>query len=193
MASSTTRVCNVCFKNKDIHEFGFKNKAMSIRAYTCKECGRIKASRRRAATREYLVQNKKENESLTHAALRLAQLPTLNELTKKCTIDNTCWLWNKSTRSGYGVYALKFGSGYAPMTIPVHRLAYYLMNERISDIGVVAQDSFVIDHLCGNRRCINPDHLEEVLQSENIRRAFDYHCPGCNCGENLTESKVVVQ
>lgn len=30
-----------------------------------------------------------------------------------------------------------------------------------------------VDHLCRNRRCINPDHLEPVSAAENRRRAFE--------------------
>lgn len=36
-----------------------------------------------------------------------------------------------------------------------------------------------LDHLCRNRGCVNPDHLEPVTREENIRRAFATvtHCP----------------
>jgi HNH endonuclease len=38
-----------------------------------------------------------------------------------------------------------------------------------------------LDHLCGYRDCINPDHLEAILHAENIRRG---------CGTKLTPSDV---
>jgi hypothetical protein len=47
--------------------------------------------------------------------------------------------------------------------IYVHRLAY------IEAKGEIA-DGMTIDHLCRIRNCINPDHLEEVTLSENVRR-----------------------
>jgi hypothetical protein len=45
-----------------------------------------------------------------------------------------------------------------------HRVAYELM------VGPIP-DGNVIDHLCSNRSCVNPHHLEPVTQDENVRRA----------------------
>lgn len=47
----------------------------------------------------------------------------------------------------------------------VHTVAYeYLMGK--VPLGLE------LDHLCYNKRCVNPDHLEPVTHAENIRRAW---------------------
>lgn len=58
-------------------------------------------------------------------------------------------------------------------------------------VGPIPTD-FDIDHLCRNRRCVNPEHLEPVTRQENIRRAFAdlTHCPS---GHEYTETNTYVR
>ncbi len=46
-----------------------------------------------------------------------------------------------------------------------HRVVYELL------IGLIPEN-MELDHLCRNTWCVNPDHLEPVTHSENIRRAY---------------------
>lgn len=74
-----------------------------------------------------------------------------------------CWLWTGSfSRNGYGNYFTGRENGKSQFVRP-HRFAYEL------EIGGIP-DGLVIDHLCRNRGCVNPEHLEPVTQRENILR-----------------------
>lgn len=70
-----------------------------------------------------------------------------------------CWVWQRSNNGrGYG-FAYRNGA-----RIYAHRAFYEDRNGPIPA-------GLVIDHLCRNPSCVNPEHLEVVLQRENMRRA----------------------
>ena len=71
------------------------------------------------------------------------------------TVDeNGCWMWNHGTSTkGYAKIDGDYG----------HRVFY---RRYYGDIP----EGMVIDHLCFNRLCVNPCHLEAVSDSENKRR-----------------------
>ena len=79
------------------------------------------------------------------------------------------WIGAKNT-FGYGEFMLTAG------TKKSHRISFMLHKGKITE-------GLVIDHLCKNTSCVNPEHLEAVTQKENIRRGnSDYnkhktHCP----------------
>lgn len=74
--------------------------------------------------------------------------------------DTGCWNWTGPLR--------KDGSGQLWVNRG-HRLAYRVVFEHL--VGPIPV-RLVLDHLCRNRRCVNPDHLEPVEQAENTRRGL---------------------
>ena len=76
-------------------------------------------------------------------------------------LENGCWEWQGAVSSiGYGRFPLRqadgsFINGYA------HRWAYQRWNGEIPP-------GTEIDHLCRNRRCVNPEHLRCITHRENM-------------------------
>ena len=92
----------------------------------------------------------------------------------KVTLANPdeCWNWTASlAQNGYGQFWLD------GKLVLAHRVAYELM------IGHIPEGQ-TIDHLCRNRKCENPRHLEPVTHRENVlrgvspvaRNAVKTHC-----------------
>lgn len=72
--------------------------------------------------------------------------------------EGGCWVWQRGKSScGYGVLVLE-GKG-----VLAHRVFY----ERKYGAIPTGLD---IDHLCRNRACVNPDHMEPVSRAINTRR-----------------------
>ena len=73
--------------------------------------------------------------------------------------NSGCWLWEGSVESsGYG----QMGVGRNNLQM-AHRVSYLV------HVGPVPEGK-VLDHICRNPSCINPDHLEAVTHVENMRR-----------------------
>lgn len=71
--------------------------------------------------------------------------------------ETDCWEWQGARLKGYGLF------GVGPKLYYTHRYTY------THDKGPI-QKGMVIDHLCVNPACCNPEHLEVVTRAENNRR-----------------------
>ena len=74
--------------------------------------------------------------------------------------ESGCWLWiGTRTWNGYGRMSYR-NRGFA-----AHRFV------KIIQTGKPIPDNMEIDHLCRNRWCVNPEHLDIVTKRENMRRS----------------------
>lgn len=96
-----------------------------------------------------------------------------------------CWLWAAGkTKQGYGVFRV------GTVLWRSHRLAYVEAHGAIPD-------GLELDHLCRNRSCVNPEHLEPVTHRENILRgdappAINSRKDYCKRGHPLTPENLKV-
>lgn len=93
-------------------------------------------------------------------------------LERRIVIEN-CWLFDCAPNL-YGYGRIKVSG----KTLATHRIAYEATKGPIPE-------GLQIDHLCRNRLCFKPDHLEAVTPRENVlrgastaaQRAKVTHCP----------------
>ena len=85
-----------------------------------------------------------------------------------------CWNWVGTVNDqGYGRFYITSGMT-GRRTIAAHRFAY-------EDLVGPIPDGMLLDHLCRNRACVNPDHVEPVTSRENTVRGLvsalhEYRC-----------------
>lgn len=83
--------------------------------------------------------------------------------------ENGCHVFTGARERGYG--RIGRGGGRGSGADYTHRVMYIAAHGSIPD-------GLHIDHLCRNRSCCNPEHLEAVSQAENNRRAAAVKYPG---------------
>lgn len=93
--------------------------------------------------------------------------------------ERDCWNWTGSlSTGGYGCFYIK------RKFISAHRAVYELLSGPIPE-------GLHLDHLCRNRKCVNPAHLEPVTQRENFLRGYSpsaitVRTNQCKQGHSLT-------
>ena len=97
-----------------------------------------------------------------------------------------CWQWTGvTTRLGYGSVSVD------GITKSAHRVVYEAL------VGPVPPECG-LDHLCRNRSCVNPDHLEPTTHRENVLRgegiaAKNARKTHCIVGHPFTGDNLIIR
>lgn len=98
--------------------------------------------------------------------------------------ENTCIVWIGSIADGYGRYKIPGTKKMAQ----AHRVAYQFVRGEIPP-------GLHLDHLCRNRKCVHPFHLEPVTNQQNILRGegiagINSRKTHCDSGHEFTPENI---
>jgi hypothetical protein len=95
--------------------------------------------------------------------------------------NDDCWNWTGGLNN-YGYGRISVGG----KRVLAHRYSYTLFKGKIPE-------GKVIDHLCRNRKCVNPTHMEPVTNSENVKRGEKKQRTYCIRGHLLSGSNLKIR
>ena len=98
---------------------------------------------------------------------------------------DSCWNWKGSCDGHYGLFRI------GKKLFKAHRVAYEIKN------GIISDDKH-LDHLCRNKLCVNPNHLEIVTLRENILRGNSVVAKNarkfqCKYGHEFTPENTIMR
>lgn len=92
---------------------------------------------------------------------------------------DACWTWPQKARTVKGYAMVRDGH-----TRQAHRYVY-------EHLVAPVPEGMVLDHLCRNRACVNPAHMEPVTNRENVMRGLTPTANRTRCKQDLHELAAV--
>ena len=149
----------------------------------CKGCynkarGNLKKLNSSGAERQALIADwlaTQESDQLTDAALNYGlEIGWGFEVLKKATItEGNCLEWTgQVSKGGYPKTRINIDHNGKRFRVDIrmHRLLYATFNDDLPKSRRSSEgNDLVLDHVCENRRCINPRHLQVVTTEQNLR------------------------
>jgi hypothetical protein len=105
-------------------------------------------------------------------------VPAHQRVLQRIEVEDDCWIYQgRKSQTGYGNVTV-----YPKKESRAHRVVYEAL------VGPIPK-GMEIDHLCRRRACVNPDHLEPVTHTENVRRGY-WGKNECVNGHEFTEANT---
>lgn len=100
-------------------------------------------------------------------------------------VDKTddCWTWTAALKDGYGVIGWHEKETKRDRVMRAHRLSWEIHN------GLIPDD-LTVDHMCHNRRCVNPAHLQLLTLEANSAKTSRSLSATCKRGHRYDEGNL---
>lgn len=99
--------------------------------------------------------------------LIIPKILNIESFFRRISVDQgtKCWNWTGSlNQKKYGQFNVIING--VSRGVKAHRVSYSIFKKDI-------EPGMTIDHRCKNRKCVNPDHLEEVTRAHNTLNNSD--------------------